>query len=61
MPARDGTGPYGTYVNCVDPRTGLRRPLRMAPTPFPRLGRRGGQGRGCGRKYRGWAIEGANT
>jgi hypothetical protein len=27
MPRRDGTGPYGTLINCTDPRTGLRRPL----------------------------------
>lgn len=26
MPARDGRGPYGNLVNCVNPRTGIRRP-----------------------------------
>jgi len=27
MPGGDGTGPYGTLINCTDPITGLRRPL----------------------------------
>jgi hypothetical protein len=27
MPRGDGTGPYGTFINCTDPATGLTRPL----------------------------------
>ena len=27
MPRRDGTGPFGTFINCTDPVTGFARPL----------------------------------
>jgi hypothetical protein len=27
MPRGDGTGPYGVFINCTDPATGLTRPL----------------------------------
>jgi len=27
MPRGDGSGPYGTFINCTDPATGLTRPL----------------------------------
>ncbi|GAG75684.1 unnamed protein product, partial [marine sediment metagenome] len=28
MPQEDRTGPDGRFIDCVDPRTGIRRPLR---------------------------------
>jgi hypothetical protein len=42
MPGGDGTGPYGTYINCTDPATGLTRPIYryrfggyLPPAPVP--------------------------
>lgn len=57
MPGGDTTGPRGTFVGCVDPRTGLRRPLmRFSRPAYGRgLGRgmgRGRMGRGRGRRGR---------
>ncbi len=49
MPRGDTTGPRGTFVGCVDPRTGLRRPLMRYSRPAAYglgLGRRMGRGRG---------------
>ena len=50
MPGGDGTGPNGTLVNCVDPRTGLRRPLRLYSRPT-RLGLGLRRGRRRGRRF----------
>ena len=46
MPGGDGTGPYGTYSDCVDPKTGLRRPLNRF------MGSTVGRGSGRGRRSR---------
>ena len=32
MPGGDGRGPYGTFINCTDPATALRRRVRLRHT-----------------------------
>ncbi|MBA7645025.1 hypothetical protein ES703_52777 [subsurface metagenome] len=47
MPREDRTGPNGRFIDCVDPRTGIRRSLRRYSRRPVRLGlgRRIGRGR----------------
>ena len=51
MPRGDGTGSDGTLVNCIDPETGIRRPMRFNMPFVGRLGLANRRGRG-GRRGR---------
>jgi hypothetical protein len=58
MPRRNGTGPFGTFKDCVNPEDGLRRPLRIGFGLVPEydlrrsFGVRLGRGRRLGRRGR---------
>ena len=53
IPGGDRTGPYGDFIDCIDPKTRRRRPLRRYNRPrVYGLGLGRGRGRGRGRRNR---------